>query len=146
MLLAPAASHGWYKLFFYWLHETAACCYFRVDLGYGLDHYSLSRLEDGTLYSSPDLLYFTLLLSFWLGQKLFKSNSSSLFSSDKNILSPTPISQKKFLDNSKFSLSRKFIPTSQKYSESHFLPDLKKIPLLCSPFACSCLRSLNGVP
>ena len=55
-LLAPAANHGWYKAIFYCLHETAACCYFGVDLGKGLDHYSLSRLTDGTPYSSSDLL------------------------------------------------------------------------------------------
>ena len=97
------------NLFFYWLHETAACCYSGVDLGKGLDHYSLSRFADGTPYSSSDLLYFTLLLPFYLdklfqvqlpfslclfGQKFSKSNSSSLFSSDKKIQSPTSILQK----------------------------------------------------
>ena len=66
-----AANHAWYKPIFYWWHEMAACCYFGVDLGNGLDHYSLSRLADGTPYSSSDLPYFTLLLYF-----------------DKNILSP----------------------------------------------------------
>ena len=108
-LLAPVANHGWYKVFSYWLHETAACCCFGVDLGNGLDHYSLSRLADGTPYSSSDLLYFTLLLPFLLGQislsptpfllfrfeqKIPESNSSPLFSSDKNILIPTPTFQK----------------------------------------------------
>ena len=88
---------------FFWLHETAACCYFGVDLEKKLDHYSLSRLADGTPYSSSDLLYFTLLLPFYLsklfqvqilfslllfGQSFSKSSSSSLSSSDKNILSP----------------------------------------------------------
>ena len=63
-LLAPAANHYWYKPIFYWLHETAACCYFGVDLGNGLDHYSLSRLRDGTSHSFSDLPYFTLLLPF----------------------------------------------------------------------------------
>ena len=96
-LLALAANHVWYKLSFYWLHETAACCYFGVDLGNGLDHYSLSRLADGTPYSSSDLLYFTLLLPFLIGQiflsptpflplpfgqKFSKSNSSSFFFSN----------------------------------------------------------------
>ena len=108
-LLAPAVNHAWYKPIFPWLHEPAACCYFGVDLGNGLDHYSLSRLRDGTPYSSSDLLYFTLLLPFYLdklfqvqlpfslmlfGQKTSKSNSSSLFSSDRKILSPTSILQK----------------------------------------------------
>ena len=108
-LLAPAANHAWYKLIFYWLHEMAACCYFEVDLRNLLYQYSLSRLTDGTPHSSCDLIYFTLLLPFtWtnysksnslspfclFGQKLSKSNSSSLFLSDKNILSPTPISAK----------------------------------------------------
>ena len=37
-LLAPAANHAWYKPIFYWLRETAACCYFGVDLGDRLDH------------------------------------------------------------------------------------------------------------
>ena len=87
----------------------AACCYFGANLGNGLDHYSLSRLADGTAYSSSDLLYFTLHLpltwtnyfkskSFspfcFFGQKFSKSNFSSLFPSDKNILSPSPIPQK----------------------------------------------------
>ena len=145
--------------FFYWLHETAACCYFGVDLGNGLDHYSLCRLADGTPYSSSDLLHFTLLLPFLLGQiilkptpflflpfgqKLSKSNSSSLISSDKKILGPTPILQKcsKTIPN---SVSRQFIPISQKNSKSHFLPDLEKFPLFWLLIACSCLRSLNGV-
>ena len=97
-LLAPAANHGWCKLFSYWLHETAVCSYFGVDLGKGLDHHSLSRLADGTPYSSSDLPYFTLLLAFYVdklfqvqllspfrlfGQKFSKSNSSSLSSPDK---------------------------------------------------------------
>ena len=53
------------SFFSYWLHETAACCYFGVLLGKGLDHNSLSRFADGTPYSSSDLLYFTLLLPFY---------------------------------------------------------------------------------
>ena len=78
-------------------------------MGKGLDHYSLSRLTDGTPYSSSDLLYFTLFLPFYLdklfqvqlplsllifSRKFSKSKSSSLFSLDKNILSPTSILQK----------------------------------------------------
>ena len=59
-LLLPI--HGCYKPFFYWLHEMAACCYFEVDLGNGLEHNSFSRSADGTPYSSSDLL--TLLLPF----------------------------------------------------------------------------------
>ena len=108
-LLAPAANHVWYEPIFYWLNEMAACCYFGVDLGKGLDHYSFSRLTDGTLQSSSDLLYFTRLLPFtWtnyfksnsfspfcsFGQIFSKSNFSSLFSSDKNILSPVFIPKK----------------------------------------------------
>ena len=87
----------------------AACCYFGVDLGNWLDHNSLSRLTDGTPHSSCDLLYFIFLLPFtWtkyfkssslsplrcFGQKIFISNLSSFFFSDKNILSPTSIPQK----------------------------------------------------
>ena len=56
-LLAPAANHAWYKPIFYWLHEISACCYFGVHLGKRLDHYSLSRLTDGTPHSSSDLFY-----------------------------------------------------------------------------------------
>ena len=56
------------QAFFYCLHETAACCYFGADLGKGLDFYSLSRLADGTPYSSSDLPYFKLLLPFKLDE------------------------------------------------------------------------------
>ena len=113
-LLAPAANHAWYKPIFCWLHATAACCFFGDNLGKKLDHYSLSRLTDGTPHSSSESLYFTLLLPFtWtknsmssslspaclFGPKLSKSNFSSLFSSVKSILSPTPISQNIFIIN-----------------------------------------------
>ena len=95
--------------FFYWLHETAASCYFGVDLGNGLDYYSLSRLAEGTPYSSSDLLYVTLLLPFHLVRlfqvqlpfslllfwtKFSMSISSSPVSADKDNLSPTSILQK----------------------------------------------------
>ena len=90
-LLAPAANHAWYKPIFYWLHETAACCYFGADLGSGLDHNSLSRLTDGTPRSSSDLLYFTLLPPFNL-DKLFQVQLpfSLLLSWTKTFLSPIP--------------------------------------------------------
>ena len=92
--MAPAANHAWYKQILYWLHEKAACCYFGVDLGKRLDHNPLSRLADGTPYSSSDLFYFTLLLLFtWANY--FKSNSLSPFCFlDKNFLSPSSILQK----------------------------------------------------
>ena len=108
-VLAPAANHVWFKLFFYWLHETAACCYFGVDMRKGLDHYSLCRLTDGIPHSSSDLLYFILLLPFtctnslksnffspfrFLGQKFSMSDFSAFFSLDEKILSPTSISEK----------------------------------------------------
>ena len=97
-------SHGCYKLFSYWLHETVACCYSGVDLGNGLDRNSLSRLADGTPYSSSDLLYFTLLLPFtWTNYP--KSNSlSPFFFLDKNFLGPIPL----------------LSPLGQKYSKSNF--------------------------
>ena len=96
-LLAPAANPWLLPDFFsYWLHETAACCYFGVDLGNGLDHNSLSRSADGTPYSSSDLPYLFALLFFslllgriilsptpflpFLGRKFSKSNSSFLSS------------------------------------------------------------------
>ena len=90
--------------FFYWLHETASCCYFGFDLGNGLDRYSLSRLADGTPYSFSDLLYFTLLLPFYLGNlfqvqlpfsllPFWTKKVQFLFSSYKNILSLNSILQ-----------------------------------------------------
>ena len=54
----------------------AACCYFGVDLGNGLDHYSLSRLADGTPYSSFELPYFILLL--YLDKIILSPKFSSL--------------------------------------------------------------------
>ena len=59
-----------------------------------------------------------------------KSNFSSFFPSDKNILSPTSIPQK----YSKFCLSRKIISISQNYSKSPSLSDLGKIPLFAYTF------------
>ena len=77
-VLAPAAKPWLIQAFFYWLHETTACCYFGVDLGNGLNHNSLSRLLVGTPYSSSDLPYFTLLLPLtWTNY--YKSNSFSPF-------------------------------------------------------------------
>ena len=61
----------------------AACWYFGVDLGNGLDHNSLSRLADGTPYFSSDLLYFTLLL--YLDKIILSPNFSSLSSLDRRI-------------------------------------------------------------
>ena len=92
-LLAPVANHGWYKPVFYRWHEMTACCYFGVDLGNGLDHYSLSCLATGTPYSSSDWPYFTLLL--YLDQIILRPKLSTLSPLDKeNILSPIPILQK----------------------------------------------------
>ena len=92
LLLAPAANHAWYKPIFYWWHEMAACCYFGVDLGKRLDHFSPSRLADGTPYSFSDLLYFTLLL--YLGKIILSPNFFSFSSLDKKTLSPISILQK----------------------------------------------------
>ena len=99
-LLASAANRSWYKPFFHWLHEMAAWSYFGDDLGKRLDHYSLSRLTDGTRYSSSDLPYFTLPFTW---TKLFSVQTSLLTSLwTKNILSPIPILKKysKTLPNS----------------------------------------------
>ena len=129
--MAPAANHAWYKSFFLWLHETAACCYFGVDLRKGLDEYSLSFLLDGTPHSSSGLLYFIPLLPPILlnkiilspipflrfGQKFSESNFSSFFYSDKNILSPASFSQNhsKTIPNAVFAAksfdSRKNLPS-----------------------------------
>ena len=91
-LLASAANHAWYKPIFYWLHEMAACCFFGVDLRNGFDQYSFSRLADGTLYSSSDFLYFTLLLHFLLGLIISSPTPFLPFAFlDKNFLSPIPL-------------------------------------------------------
>ena len=144
-LLTPAANHAWYRPFFYWLHETAACFYFGVDLGKGLDHYSLSRLTDGTAHSSSDLLYFTLLLRFtWtnfsmsnsishilpFAQKFYRSNFRSLFSLDKNIVSSTSILQKYSKTNPNSVLAAKTIQ-SRKNILSPFSFRHRKIPFFC---------------
>ena len=158
-LLAPAANHAWYKSIFYWLHETAACCYFGVDLGNGLDNYSLSRLTDGTPHSSSDLIYFTLLLPFYLDKlfhvqllfslfvfctKFSKSNFFHLFSSDKNILSPTSILQKYSKTFSKSVLVAKSVRSHKSnLSPISFLTWKKFLFLPANSYFC--LRSLNGV-
>ena len=102
-LLLPI--HGCYKPFFYWLHETATCCYSGVDLGNGFEHNSFSRSADGTPYSSSDLL--TLPLPFsWT--KLFKVQLpfSLLPLWTKNFLSPTPLlSWRNFSKSNSSSLS-----------------------------------------
>ena len=110
---ASCCKYAWYKPIFYYLHEMAAFCYLRADLGSGLDHNFPSRLTDEILQSSSDLLYFTLLLpltwtkyskfsnfspSHSLGQIYSKSNSSSLFTSDKIILRKNSFSSLLFLD------------------------------------------------
>ena len=71
----------------------------------GLDHYSLSRSADGTPYSSSDLLYFTLLLPFLLGQ----INSS-----------PTHFPSFAFLDKKFLSPITLLLLFGQKYSKSNF--------------------------
>ena len=124
-LLAPAANYAWYKPIFYSLHELAACCYFGVDLGNGLDHNSLSRLADGTPHSSFDLLYLTLPLPFtWT--KYSKSNFLLPF-----CLFGQKVSESKFL----FLTQKKslFLPTN-----STLMPlESKKCPLtLASVLAC----------
>ena len=105
-LLAPATNHGWYKPIFYWWHEMAACCYFGVDLGNGLGRYSLSRLADGTPYSSSDLLYFTLRL--YLDKKILSPNFSFSPLGTKKILSPAlnPQKNSKTIPNSVYVANR----------------------------------------
>ena len=122
-LLIPAANHAWYKPICYWLHETAACCYFGVDLGKGLDHKLLPRFADGTPYSSSDLLYFNLLL--YSDKIILSPNSSSLSSLDKKNLSPSPILQKCSKTFSKCVLAK---------FQSHFIENfLRKFQIVSSP-------------
>ena len=110
-------------------------------------------LADGTPYSSSDLL--TLLsFSLLLGQNYSKSNSLSPFNLlDNNFLSPIPLLlllaqkfsksnsnfAKIFQDNSKFCLSRKFIPTWQKHSKT--IPNCVFVD-----FLHSCHRSIKRCP
>ena len=96
-LFGSNCQHAWYKPIFYWLHEMAACCYFGADLGDGLDHNFPCHLRDGTPHSSSDLLY-SFPPFYSLGQNYSKSNSSSLFSSDKNIPSQNSLFPLFFLD------------------------------------------------
>ena len=122
-----------------------ACCYFGADLRNQIDYNFPSRVKDGTPHSSSDLFYFTLLLPFtWtnysksnflflfysLGQKYSKSNSSSLFSSDKIIPSQNSLFSLLFLDKKFLSLT----PNPQKHSKSHFPSDLEKFPLFAYLF------------
>ena len=100
-LFGSRCYHAWYKLISYWLHEKEACCSFGVDLWEQLDHIFLSYPTEGIPYSSSDLLSFSRLPSTWtnystsnwfppfyLHEKNYsKSKSSSLFASDKIILS-----------------------------------------------------------
>ena len=132
-LLAPAANHGQCKPFFIgWIKRQHAA--FGVDLEKGLDLNSLSNLADGTPYFSSDLLYFTLLLTFYLDKTILSPTPFLLFVfSDKIFPSPIPLlsllfgkkcsksnfnSTKIFKDESKFRLSRKIIPILQKSSKT----------------------------
>ena len=131
-----------------------------ADLGNEPDYYSLSRLTDVTPHSCSDLLYFTLLLPFYL-EKLFQVQLlfslllfwTKIFSVQflfcllfgQKYSKPNFNSAKIFKDNSKFCLSRKINPLSQKYSESQFLSDLAKFPLFCLPISYSCRWSVNSV-
>ena len=119
--MAPAANNGWYKLIFYWLHETAACRYFGVDLERDSIIIRFPAYRTGLL--THLLTCFTLLsFSLLLGQNYSKSNFllpfafldknfqspnfSSLFSLDKNIPNPASISQKySTTKNSKIPIS-----------------------------------------
>ena len=112
--------------------------------GKRLDHYSLSRLTEGTPHSSSDLVYVTLSYSLFiwtnypksnslsllclLGQIFSQSNSSSFSILDKINLCPTSILQKysKTIPNSVLP-AKSF--QSLNYSKSHFPLDLEKFPL-----------------
>ena len=91
---------------------------FRLDLTY------FSRLVGQIILSpTPFLLslsrkkvfWVQFLLSLLFGQNYSKSNF---------------IFTKKFSDDSKFCLSRKIIPTSQRYSKSQSLSDLEKLAFM----------------
>ena len=100
----------------------AACCYFGIDLGEGLDHYSLPLLTDGTPHSSSDLLYFFLMLSFtWTNY--FKSISLLPFAFlDKNFLNPISLLFGQKYSKSNFNFAKRFrkktIPNSVSTAKS----------------------------
>ena len=129
----------------------AACCFLGVDLRNWFDHNFHSRFTDGTLHSSSDLLYSSLLLFFTrtifsicnslspcysLGRKFSKTESSSLLSSDKIIRSPiflpTYLRTQLFYIKIHSFLCSSWIENSrsksklEKFSKSSFLPDSKK--------------------
>ena len=105
-----------------------------------------SRLTNGTPHSSSDWLF--LLSSSFLfgqiilspnpslpfGQKFSKSNISSLFSWDKNILTPISIPQKYSQTIPTSALAAKSFHSCKKYSKSHFFFDLEKFPLSAYTF------------
>ena len=106
----------------------AACCYFGVDLGNALDHYSPSPLTNGTPHSSFDLLYFTLLLPFtWTTYS--KSNS----------FSPFRFFGKLFYVNFLFPLlfGQKFSKSNFNFAKIFYLLffcDIEKFPFFANPF------------
>ena len=124
--------------------------FFGVDLGFRLDQYPLSRLTDGTLRSSSDLFYFTPHLTLILLNKIVLSSTPFLPVTFRTKLSyvqflfPLLLGQqyskshssstKLFQDNSKFCLSRKIIPISEKCSKSYSFSDLENFPLFAYPF------------
>ena len=124
-----------------------------------ITHFPL--LADGTPYSSSDLLYFTLLLPFYLnklfqvelpflsfvffGQKFSKSNSPSLFSSDKKILSSNSILQNYSKTIPISVLAAKTFQSRKNILSPFFFLTSSKFPPFCLPISYTCLRSLNGV-
>ena len=101
--------------------ERQLAVFFGVDLGNGLDHNSLSRLADGTPYSSSDLLYFTLLLPFTWTNYSQSPTPFLPFAFWTKIFS-VQISLLSFFFVQKFSQSKFFFSLlfGRKYSKSNF--------------------------
>ena len=92
--------------------------------------YSPSPVLLGQIISSPTTFFFP----FAFLDKNFRSPIPLLFSLGQKFSKSNINSANFFYDNSKFCLSRRIIPISQKYSKSPFRSDLEKFTLSAYKF------------
>ena len=72
---------AWYEPISYWFHDKAACSFSGVNLRNQLDHMFLSRLTDGTAYSSWPAFLLSCSPRYSVSGRLFGVQfSSSLLS------------------------------------------------------------------
>ena len=110
------------SLFSFPLNGRDSSLLFRLDLPYFsplVGQIILSPTPFLLSLSRKKVFWVQFLLSLLFGQKHSKSNF---------------IFTKKLSDDSKFCLSRKIIPTSQRYSKSQSLSDLEKLAFYAFPF------------